>query len=339
MGSARPGGAEQFFDRLVVALAARGLDQAVAIRRLDERRRWFEQHAVPCNELPMVSVHDGWSRYRLRRIAERLPAAMTLSWMSRAAALAPKAFGGRLAAARLGGYYKLKYFRNVDIMLANTKALCDYIIDGGWPREKVHYLPNFVDATKAEPLPRAQFGFRDDQTVLLALGRLHADKGFDLLLAALAELDHNTVLLLGGVGPLERALKDQARALGLSDRVRFLGWRRDVAALFATADLFVCSSRLEPLGNIVIEAFAHGVPVVAVDSPGPRELINPGKNGVVTPAEDARALAGAIRRVTSDPGFAEDLQSAGMETYTSKFTEAVVCDAYLNLFNDLVGVS
>jgi glycosyltransferase involved in cell wall biosynthesis len=86
------------------------------------------------------------------------------------------------------------------------------------------------------------------------MGRLHADKGFDVLLRAIALLPRGHVYL-AGAGPEEAALRALAAELGITARVSFLGWRRDIGALLAAADIFICSSRHEPLGNIVLEAW------------------------------------------------------------------------------------
>ena len=118
------------------------------------------------------------------------------------------------------------------------------------------------------------------------------------LLAALAE-GPDAYLWLVGTGSLAGVLTSQAASLGLEERVRFLGWREDTAALYAAADLYVCPSRIEPLGNVVIEAWAHNTPVVAAAAAGPAALI---ENPV---HEDGRAasmpclinLFGTVERV------------------------------------------
>ena len=95
-------------------------------------------------------------------------------------------------------------------------------------------------------------------------------------------------MAIGGV--LEKA----AGALGVADRVRFLGWRADPSALYRAADVCVFPSRYEPLGNVVIQAWAHGLPVVAAASQGPAALIEDGADGLLVPIDDADALAAAV---------------------------------------------
>ena len=99
-------------------------------------------------------------------------------------------------------------------------------------------------------------------------------------------------------------------------------------ALLATADLLVCSSRHEPLGNTIIEAWAAGVPVVATASEGPRQLIAEGETGLLVPVENADALARALSRVVTDAGLCADLGAAGRARYEAEFAEARVVGLY-----------
>src|SRR5262249_27760205 len=156
--------------------------------------------------------------------------------------------------ARLGGYYNLKYYRDCDHLIGNTRDIVAYLVDHGWPSERAHYLPNLVAAERAPPVPRASLDTPLGVPLALALGRLHPNKGLDTLLTALAMVP-DLHFWLAGEGALRAALEGQARSLGLAARVRFLGWRDDPAALLAAADLLVSSSRREPLGNVVIEAW------------------------------------------------------------------------------------
>ena len=200
----------------------------------------------------------------------------------------------------------------------------------GWPAERAHYLPNFVDAQPAPALPRAALATPESAPLILALGRLHPNKGFDVLLEALATLpDH--WLWLAGDGPLREALGARAETLGMAERVRFLGWRDDVPALLAAADILVCPSRSEPLGNVIIEAWAHGVAVVASDAEGPRHLIEDGRNGLLVPKEDAPALAAAIRAAGSPAALVE----GGKASFAATYTEDAVVGRTLALLGRL----
>jgi glycosyltransferase involved in cell wall biosynthesis len=174
--------------------------------------------------------------------------------------------------------------------------------------------------------------------VLLALGRLHTNKGFDVLLRALAELPDN-VLWLAGDGPEEAALRELATALNVTDRVRFLGWREDGPALLAASDVLVSSSRHEPLGNVVLEGWVRGVPVVACASDGPAHLITHGESGLLCPIEDPSALAAEIRLVLEDDALYRRLSAGGRATHEADYSEAAVVGRYVNFFKEITASS
>jgi len=172
--------------------------------------------------------------------------------------------------------------------------------------------------------------------LIVALGRLHENKAFDTLLRAVARVP-DVYLWLAGDGPLKEELQKLAEELGIKPRVRFLGWRDDTAALMATADLFVCPSRHEPLGNVVIEAWAQGLPVVAADSMGPGMLIENMETGVLVPIDDEIAMSKAIRAVLKDPNLSERIARQGNNEYRENFTEDRVVASYMEFFEKVTG--
>ncbi len=174
----------------------------------------------------------------------------------------------------------------------------------------------------------------DDAPLIVSLGRLHANKAFDVLLAALADLPE-AFLWIAGDGPQVAFLRQESARLGLDGRVRFLGWRDDVAALMRTADVFVCPSRHEPLGNVILEAWAHEKPVVAASSSGPAALIDDGVTGLLVPVDSAPGLAQAIKRVLESPALASDLAAAGYAEFNAKFTESAVVAQYHEFFDQV----
>jgi glycosyltransferase involved in cell wall biosynthesis len=186
------------------------------------------------------------------------------------------------------------------------------------------------------PVDRAQFDTPDDARVVLALGRLHPNKAFDVLIEAMAEVP-DAYLWIAGSGPLERRLKDHSATLGLDGRTRFLGWRDDAPALLAAADVMVCPSRHEPLGNVVLEGWAHRRPVVAAASQGPTELITDQETGLLVPVDRAGPMAEAIRACLDDADLAARLAEAGYDAYHRSFTRERVVQAYLDLFEEVRG--
>lgn len=329
MAGAHHGGAEAFFTRLAIALHRAGVDQHIVVREDRERILALREGGLDPVGLRFGGAFDLSTRRRLRREIRRYRPDVVLSWMNRATAFCPG--GPFVHAARLGGYYDLKYYRRCDHLIGNTQGICQYLREAGWADERVHHLPNFVTAGAAEPVRRAAHFTSDDVPLLLALGRWHENKGFDVLLDALAQLP-GVYLWLLGEGPLDVALKEQAERLGVAPRVRFLGWQDDPAAYYAAADLVVCSSRVEPLGNVVLEAWARRRPVVAAAAQGPSELIEDGVTGLLATLEDATALANAIRYVLEAPKLAQRMVKQGREAYEQHFAEAAVVRQYKTFF-------
>ena len=334
MAGAAVGGAEAFFERLVPALSRAGLEQRALIRSDPARAARLESAAVTTLQAPFRRHLDGRTRRLLRDEVAKFRPDLVLCWMSRAASLCP--VGATLHLGRLGGYYDLKYYRGCDHLIGNTPNIVDYIRRAGWPAERAHYLPNFVEERHQPPVARASLDTPADAPLLLALGRLHRNKAFDVLLYALADLP-DAYLWLAGEGPERGRLERLAAKLGVAPRVRFLGWRADGPALMASCDLVVCPSRHEPLGNVVLEAWAQGRPLVAAGAQGPAGLIRDGVSGLLVPTEDAAALTAALRRALDDPALAGRLTVGGRAAYEAEFTAAAVVQRYLTLFQRLSG--
>jgi glycosyltransferase involved in cell wall biosynthesis len=333
MAGAKFGGAETFFTRLVVALRRAGLHQRVVIRRDDHRAEILRQGGIEPVELRFGGPLDVFTRMGLKREVESFSPNIVMTWMNRASTMCPK--GSFVHVARLGGYYDLKYYQKCNHLIGNTEDIVGYLTDKGWPAERAHYLPNFVSASISDPLPREEFYTPNDAPLLLALGRLHENKAFDVLLDALACIP-NAYLWLAGDGPKRAELEAQAEKLGVKPRVRFLGWRDDIEALLASCNVFVCPSRHEPLGNVVVEAWAQSKPVVAADSLGPGVLIDQNKNGVLVPINDAKSLANGIQRVLGDENLQSAIARNGRATYEEHFTESIVVEQYLSFFESFV---
>lgn len=175
---------------------------------------------------------------------------------------------------------------------------------------------------------------------LVSLGRFKAPKDFGTLLEALAQLrDVPFEAVLVGDGPQRRALERAAQELGLSDVVEFAGERDDVPSLLAGADCFVLSSTSEGMPISVLEAMAAGLPVVASDVGGVHELVREGETGFLVPAQDAAALARAIRPVLADHHERARLGANGRSDVEATFTVARVRRQHADLYHRLLSVT
>ncbi len=317
MAGAPSGGAELFYERLCIALHRAGEAVLPLLRaepaRLERLREaglapqtaWFGG-ALDIATKPLLAA-------KLRRFAPRV----AVAWMGRAAAHAPR--GPWVLVGRLGGAYDLRRFAHCDHLVANTPGLRDWILGQGFPAARAHTLPNFVPDHR--DVPPVELGL--PRPLVLALGRLHRNKAFDVLLAALTRLP-GLHAAIAGEGPERAALQTLAQQAGIADRVHFLGWREDVPALLAACDVLVCPSRVEPLGNAVLDGFSAARPVVAAASDGPRLLIDPGRTGVLVPVDSGVALAAGVEGVLADPVRAAAMAQAGRAMFEATYAEAAV---------------
>ena len=320
MAGAPAGGAELFFERLSIALAAE--DEVLPIIRRDPERA----SRLRAAGLAPVQMRYGWgTRWRLRRALRGFAPRVAVAWMGRAASLAPA--GDWVLVGRLGGTYDLRRFAHCDHLVGNTRGMVDWIVARGFPAERVHLLENFSpDMGGAAP---ASLPVPAGAPVVLAMGRLHRAKAFDVLIAALSRLPE-VHAVVAGEGPERAALEALARRAGVADRFHLIGWRSDTAALLAACDMLVCPSREETLGNVVLEAFSAGKPVVAAMSAGPMELIEPGRTGVLVALESGIALAAGIEAVIGNAAMADAMARAGRLRWERDFAPDAVTAKWRN---------
>jgi Glycosyltransferase len=163
-------------------------------------------------------------------------------------------------------------------------------------RSAFHVIYNPACTETIIPMPAEGAAAHGPKTVL-TVGSLKTQKRHDLLLEAFARLPASVdaQLVVVGSGELRTALEDQARALGIGNKVVFAGYQADTRSWYAKADLFVLCSDYEGFGNVIVEALEMGVPVVSTDCPsGPREILADGRYGRLVPTGDIEALRDAI---------------------------------------------
>lgn len=172
---------------------------------------------------------------------------------------------------------------------------------------------------------RRELGLQEGETFAFTVGNVIPRKNQAVLIRAVKELcDPGFHLFIAGDGPLEEALKDLSRELGVEKQIHLLGFRRDVYRLSSAADLFLFSSRQEGLSVSVMEAMACGLPIVASSIRGNTDLIDPGEGGFLVSPDDAAGFAGAIRQILSDPGIGELMKAHNLEKIRDYSSEAVL---------------
>lgn len=336
------GGAEKFFLNLVLSLKRAGLSQKVLLHPSPTLAPKLTEHGLDVKQI-FGSPGDMHMRFRFLKAIGEFEPDVVMTWMAGASYLCPKhdASSGLkkfVHVARLGGYYNLNYYKSCDYLIGNTPHLVQYFHDNGWSEQQTAYIPNFTipPDSNSHAISRQRYETPDGVPLVLALGRFVEEKGFDVLLNAVKRTPEMHLWLAGDNGELKGEIEQLVTTLGISERVRILPWHDDVTPLFKAADLFVCPSRSEPLGNVILEAWAHEVAVVATASYGPSQLIEDGHNGILVPIDDADALAQAMERVISDQKMSRFLAAAGLESVNSRFSEAVVVKAYLEFFENIV---
>jgi len=175
--------------------------------------------------------------------------------------------------------------------------------------------------------------------VVLAAGRLSSEKGFGVLVEAAGALlqDNPTAgILLFGEGLLREQLEKRIAELGLSHRFLLPGFRSDLDSLIPAADLFVLPSFTEGLPNVVLEASAAGVPVVATAVGGTPEIVVDGETGFLVPAGEPDVLTERIGRLLGDAGLRRRLGEAGRARMQAMFTFQSQAEAYRELFEELL---
>ncbi len=192
---------------------------------------------------------------------------------------------------------------------------------------RVKVVPNFIEPDDYEFFPRdaarRAIGVGDDEFVVLTVCRLVPEKGVQTLLRAAAQLRDIPGLrvMVVGEGPYRRELEGLARELGLEGVVRFEGWVHGsrVGAYYSAADCFVLASSEESFGIVLVEALLYGLPVVASETWGAREVLGRGVPRLLFPAGDDTALAGLIRRLYAEPSIREIFEKAGRSLALENF--------------------
>jgi len=221
-----------------------------------------------------------------------------------------------------------------------------YIQVGAVPPHKIVYIPNGIDTSRFQPNPmvrqavREQLGCAPDAFVWLTVGRLEPVKNHLELLCAFREVTAvhpHARLLIAGQGPLQAATEQRITELGLADRVRLLGLRRDIPDLLNATDAFVLPSLWEGMPLTLLEASATALPIVATDVGGNAEVVLEGETGYLVPVKDTEALAQAMLRVMNlSEADRSAIGQAGRAHVVQNFDLERVVDRWEALYRELL---
>jgi glycosyltransferase involved in cell wall biosynthesis len=269
-------------------------------------------------------IYDPIAIYKLARLTRHYRPNAIITHGTRAGVLVRKAVGLQTPVISVAHNYKYTRLFKADYIIAITDHIQQALIRDSYPKDRILQIPNMI------ALPKEIVAVKErtsDIPVIGTLGRLHHDKGFDILLRAVALLHQKDIpcrLLIGGDGEESAALHQLTRDLHLDDHVTFQGWIQDKAVFFKSCDIFCMPSRHEPFGVVLLEAFAHKVPTAATQSEGPSEIACHQQEAEMSPVDDVEGLAESLKKLMDDPLYARDLADRAYARLCKTYSMPVV---------------
>jgi glycosyltransferase involved in cell wall biosynthesis len=346
-------GAEKQLAILAPGLARDGFDVHVcALTRGGPFEETLRSAGVPVTVIGKSSKIDPFTYWRVKSHIASLRPEVVQTFLfaanayGRAAALAAgvnRIFGGERCVDPWKQWHELaidRYLaRRSESVVVNSLGVRDFYVRSGIPAERLRVIPNGIgparpsDATRSEVL--AELGLPPDARLIGAVNRLWPQKRVkDLIWAAdlLKVIRDDTHLLIIGEGPHRSRLERYRDQVRIRDRVHFLGLRHDVPRLMPHFDCLWLASAYEGLPNSIMEAMTCGVPVVATEIPGNRDLVIHGETGYLVPKGDRGAFARHTNRLLDDAALAKRLGDAGRERIERQFSVERMIQAYAKLY-------
>jgi glycosyltransferase involved in cell wall biosynthesis len=293
---------------------------------------WRQRHSYDVIHVHGLSYHTFAASLAGRWL--RKPTITKLANSGRASDIMKMRKSQHLALSR----FMLPVALRCDRFVALNQAVTRELLDAGVPGERVLHIPNGIEVGTTPRLSDREL-HRPARVVFI--GRLHEQKGVDVLLRALAWIrewrpEAGLRCDVVGDGPLSDELSALARDLDVVSDVRFLGYRDDVAPFLGRADAFVLPSRAEGISNALLEAMAVGLPVVASDVPGNADVVEHEVNGLLVEVDDPGSLAAALLRLVDEPALRRRLGGEARRTVNTRYSIEHVAQRYVTLYRELV---
>lgn len=245
------------------------------------------------------------------------------------------------AKVRLNEAIDRRVLRRMVAVVCVSEGQAVEVRKGGVRADRVRVIHNAIDMTRFSGVAAGgrailqSFFPTPRELIVIGVGRLSPEKGFDQLVQAARLLvpgSPTTGFVLAGDGPEREKLEKLVRAAGLQSHVAFAGFRTDIDRLLPGADVLAQSSHTEGLPNVVLEACAAGIPVVATDVGGTREVVLDGISGYLVPAGNPRMLADRLLELLRSPAQRRTMGLRGRERVDMHFSFAHQCARYEELF-------
>lgn len=238
-------------------------------------------------------------------------------------------------------HYLLPIALGSDRYIALTKTIASELVNAGVPQERIVRLANGVETDRI--IAKSDYSLHFPARLIFA-GRLHYQKGLDVLLKALKKVnEHDPALPIClqvlGDGPLREDMWRLAEQLGIAHEVEFVGQTEQVIEHFRQADIFILPSRAEGISNALLEAMACGLPVAVSDIPGNLDVVEHEQNGLIFHVEEPDSLAQVLVPLLEGQKLRESLGKAARKTVEKEFSLSVVADRYISVYQELLAVS
>lgn len=231
-----------------------------------------------------------------------------------------------------------RLLQRADSVVAQSRNTVENVHTYYDPSLNVVRIPLGIKRPAVDVAARAEYGFTDDQVLMVTVGRLVARKAMDQLISTLKDIGRpDAHLLIIGSGPQEQALRQKASELSLSERVHFMGHtdERDKFRLLQMSDIFVSTSQHEGFGLVFLEAMASGLPVICYGYGGQTDFLVDGVTGHVVPLNDMALFADSCRTLISDREACERI-SAENRTRVEELYIDNCARQYEQLFEDVI---
>jgi len=341
------GGNEKWTLNAAETLASRGHDVTVAVRVPELWHSRERTGKVRWLVLPFLNDADIKTVWKLRRFIQRekieifLPTRSRDYWLGGWANLGTRAkYVMRMGITRTLPHTikeHLRYSTWPDGIIVNAEAVKASLAAHSWIKsERIRVIYNGVDQSTL----RTRDAARDDQSLLVfAAGRVESEKGFDVLVEAMAlaiQKEPRLICEIWGQGDQVDALNAQIERLDLAEHVRLRGFTKNITRELAHADIAVSSSYREGISNFILESWSVGVPLIATAIEGSAEIVHDRKRGLLTPPGDAQAMSAAILEMARDRALRDTCVSGGKDAIATTHNWDTMAEKMEEMFSSML---